>query len=513
MSENFNKNRILKNSVLLYLRMLFTMWINLYTTRLVLVNLGVEDMGVYGVVGSITSLFTVFIGGITNAIQRFITFELGKKNGNIQNVFSTSLNILFLSSIFLLLILEIVGIWVLNNKINIPENSIDTAFWVFQFSIITCLINLISIPYNALVIAHEKMNVFAYISIIQVVLTCLAAYCLSLFENDRLMIYSLVMAMISIFIRIVYQVYCHSKFKEAQFKFYIDRHIIKEIGRYAGVSTISSILQLISNQGITFVINWTFGVVINAVYNIALQLKNSILSFSLNLFKAISPQITKTYAGGEMELHKKLVYTGSKIEVFLIYFIMIPFIFKTEYIMKLWLGEVPEYAIPFAQATVFISITYSAFEPIRTAVLATGNITKFLIIPDCFYVFVLPLGYFIGKLSDNPTYLIISIVVMDIITCIFRIYIASKVSILEIHEIAKKIILPCLYVMALSSLTCYFLSLCLNNTIIDLLTLLAVNSLFLIVIIYFIGLNSVEKNYIKELKLKLKKRFNYCSTK
>lgn len=499
MSGNFNKNRILKNTILLYMRMLFTMWLNLYTTRLVLANLGVEDMGVYGVVGSITSMFTVFVSGITNAIQRFITFELGKKDGNINNVFSTSLNILFLTSFILLVLLEIGGIWVLNNKINIPESSVDAAFWVFQLSIVTCIINLISIPYNALIIAHEKMNAFAFISIIQVILTCITAYSLSLFEDNRLIIYAILMSVISILIRIIYQIYCHLKFKETKYRFLIDKKLVKDIGRYAGVSTVSSVLQLIANQGITFVINWTFGVTINAVYNISLQLKNSILSFSLNILKAISPQITKTYASGEIEAHKKLVYTGSKVEVFLIYFIMLPFLFKTEYIMELWLGDVPKYAISFAKATVFISLTYSAFEPIRASVLATGKIAKFMIIPDSLYILILPLGYTIGRLTNNPTYMIISIVVMDIITCCIRVYIASKVSLIRLNEIVKKVFLPCIYVTIFSSLACNFLSLYLDNTIIDLIILLIVNSLFLVGIIYCFGLEGMEKDYIRKI--------------
>ena len=181
MSDNFNKNRIAKNSILLYVRMLFTMWLNLYATRLVLKNLGVDDMGVYGVVGSVVGLFAVFSSGITNTIQRFITFELGKDVGNVNKVFCSSLNIIFLLSTFIFLLLESVGIWFLNNRVNIPPSSMQAAIWVYQLSVLTCIVNLISIPYNALVIAHEKMDAYALISIIQVILTCVAAYCLSPF--------------------------------------------------------------------------------------------------------------------------------------------------------------------------------------------------------------------------------------------------------------------------------------------------------------------------------------------
>lgn len=499
MTNNFNKSRIIKNTILLYIRMLFTMWLNLYTTRLVLTNLGIEDMGVYGVVGSITNIFTVFVSGITNAIQRFITLEIGKNSGKTNIVFSTSLNILFIASIVLFFLLEVVGLWILNNRINIPEKTIEIAFLVFQFSILTCIINLISIPYNALIIAYEKMNVFALISIIQTILTCISAYCLSLFQNERLFYYSLLTSLVSILIRIIYQTYCKYKFKEAKYKFCIDKHLIKDISRYAGISTTSSILQFTANQGITFVINWTFGVTINAVYNIALQLKNSILSFSLNILKAISPQITKTYASGEIEAHKKLIYSGSKFEIYLIFFIIIPFLFKTEYIMRLWLGEVPKFAVEFAKCIVFISLTYSAFEPIRAAVIATGRIIRFMIIPDAFYILILPISYFISIKYNSPIYLIFTIVIMEIISCIIRIYYASKVTIIKIKECVKYILIPCFIVASISITICYICSYYITDSIEGLLCIFVVNSFFLLLSIYFLGINKKEKKAIRNL--------------
>ena len=479
--------------------MLFTMWLNLYATRLILENLGVEDMGVYGVVGSIVSMFTIFTNGITSAVQRFLTYELGSQKGNINNIFCSSLNVIFILSFCILLLLEIAGVWVLHHKINIPEQSTQAAFWVFQLSTLTCIVNMISIPYNALIIAHEKMDAFAFISILQVVLNCSAAYCLSFFSDGRLLIYGILMASISILIRIIYQLYCHSHFQETQYHWKIDTNLFKEISKFAGISTTSGILQMVSTQGITFVINWTFGVTINAVYAIALQLKNSILSFALNLLKAISPQITKTYASGEMEAYKKLVYTGSKMEVFLIYFIMIPFLFRTEYIMRLWLGNVPEYTVAFAQCTVFISLTYAAFEPIRSAVLATNKIAKFMIIPDCFYILVLPASYILSSIINNPLGIIACIVIFDILTCFLRTYLASKASIISIYEILHKIILPCIYVAIISCPFCCGLSYLTPYTFWGLFLLLLCNSVTLTIIIYFCGLNKQEKTAINKI--------------
>lgn len=212
MPDNFNKNRLAKNTILLYVRMLFTMWLNLYTTRLTLANLGVEDMGVYGVVGSVVSMFAVFSGGIGNAVQRFLTYEIGREGGDPNRVFCSCLNVIFILSFVIFILLEVGGVWFLNNKVNIPDESMEAAKWVFQLSVLTCMINLISIPYNSLIVAHEKMDAFAVISILQVVLTCASAYCLSYFTDGRLLIYAILMAFISILIRIIYQIYCHRKF-------------------------------------------------------------------------------------------------------------------------------------------------------------------------------------------------------------------------------------------------------------------------------------------------------------
>lgn len=509
MSDNFNKNRIVKNSLLLYVRMLFTMWLNLWTTRLVLANLGVEDMGVYGVVGSIVGLVSVFTGGVTNAVQRFITFEAGKPDGKPNLIFCSSLNIIFLLSAIVFILLEAVGVYMLYYSVNIPAHSMNAAFWVLQFSILTCIINLISIPYNALIIAHEKMDAFAVISILQVVFTFGAVYSLSLFDN-RLLVYGIMMAAVSVVIRAIYQFYCHYKFDEARYHLIIDKEQLKQLGKFTGVSTVSGALQVISSEGIVFVINWTFGVTINAVYSISMQLKNSILSFALNLFKAISPQITKTYANAEIDTHKKLVYSGSKLEVYLIYFIMIPFLFRTDYIMHLWLGNVPPYAVQFAQCTVFISLTYALFEPIRASVFATNRITRFLVIPEFFYLLVMPIGYFVSKIWGNPIMLIVVIVGMDILTCVIRTYYAVKVSPLSTIDLIKKVVFPSSLVAILDSGICYILSLILGNTIMGFIIMFVLNCFFLIAIIMTLGLNRSERKIcyalISKIRSSIKKK-------
>lgn len=503
MSQTYDKNRIVKNSLLLYIRMLFTMWLNLWATRLVLANLGVEDMGVYGVVGSIVNMFTVLTGGVTTAVQRFITFEMGRKDGRVNSVFCSSLNVIFILSALMLVLLECAGLWILNHKVNIPPQSMEAARWVFQLSVLTCIVNVISIPYNALIIAHEKMNAFAAISIVQVVLQCAAAYCLTYIDH-RLVWYAALMAAIGILIRIIYQLYCVRHFAEAKYHLTIDRNELRQMLKFTGVSTASGALQVLSAQGVTLVINWTFGVALNAVYNIALQLKNSVLSFAMNIQKAIAPQITKTYANGEIAKHTALVYSGSKMQVYMIYLIMIPFLFRTDYIMHLWLGQVPEHTVVFTQCTIFLSLTYAAFEPIRTAVYATNRITRFLLIPDVAYVLVLPISYAVAVLTHSVALFAATLITVEVACCALRVWYATKVSPLRKREILKDVVLPCASVAAVSALACWGLALLTSESIWGLLLLLIANSLLFGVIAYFLGLSKSEKIQVQNIIARVK---------
>lgn len=493
--SDFNKMRIVKNSALLYVRMLFTMWFNLWATRLVLANLGVDDMGVYGVVGSVVGFFSVLTAGVTTAIQRFVTFELGRKDGQPNRVFCTAMNVVVGISVVLVVVLEVFGLLFLDDVINIPADRVGAANWVYQLSVLTAIVNVLSIPYNAVVVAHERMDAYAAISVLQVILNWGAAFCLSwISQDERLVVYALLMTVAGIIIRIIYQVYCTVKFSEAKYRFIIDRQLIKQIGKFTGISTTSNLLNNFSAQGIVLIINWTFGVGINAVYQISQQLKNSVLSFGMNIFKAISPQITKTYADGEMNRHEKLVYSGSKIEAYMILLIMIPFVFRAQYIMHLWLGRVPEYTVSFCVCAIFLSLTYAGFEPIRTAVLATNRIFRFMIVPDSIYlVLVLAVSFVVAKAFGNPTLMMVAVVGLDIFTCVLRVWYARKVSFIRIRPLLKYVAWPILKVTVCSCVVCFVLSLVTKEDIIGLIILLAINSLAMLAIIYVSGINSSER--------------------
>ena len=502
-----NNKQIAINSILLYVRMLFTMWLNLYATRIVLEELGAKDFGVYGVVGSIVTLFTVINSGIVKAIQRFITYELGVKEGHPNEVFNTLLNITFIFAIITFILLECLGLWFLNSHANIPNESQKAAFWVFQFSVLTTIITLISNPYNALVIAHEKMNIFAYISILQTLLNFIAAYSLKYITSNSLFYYALFLSIIAIGIRIVYQIYCRNKFPESRYKFYINKNQLKTIGIFSGWATLDGGLNTITWQGVTIIFNLSFGVTVNAVYNIATQLKNAVLSFAQNVQKAIDPQITKSYASGDFERHCLLIYNGSKIEIFLIYLILIPFLLRTKYILDLWLGEIPEYTIIFCQLAIFMSLLNAGFEIVRTSVIATGRIRKFVIYPNTMHLLLLPICYIINRYFNSPILMMIIVVIIDYLIYGFRLYLASRISVFKLSVFIKKVIIPSIFIGIITTILASQINKLLSNNLIGLSSLIIINAIILAITIYIIGINKSERQIINHIiKNKLKTR-------
>ncbi len=495
MASSDNK-RIAKNSMMLYVRMLFTMWLNLYATRLVLKHLGVDDFGIYGVVGSVVGLCNIINSGIQKAVQRFITFELGKPEGRPNEVFCTLMNIIIIFAIVTFLLLEIGGTWFIYNKMNIPVQSQDAAFWVLQFSIAATILSLISNPYNALIIAHEKMNVFAFVSVVQVFLTCAAAFCLQYIPENRLVWYAFFIAVVAVGIRLMYQIYCRTKFPESKYRWFVDKERMKSIGKFAGWATVDGGLNTITWQGVTIIFNLSFGVAINAVYQIASQVNNSFLSFAQNVQRAVDPQLTKSYAKGDYERHCWLIYNGSKLQVFLIYLLVIPFLIRAEYIMRLWLGEVPEHAVRFCQLAIFMSLVCAGFEVVRTSVIATGNIKKFVLYPNSAHLLLLPLCYLLNRIWTSPELMMAAVVVTYYIIYAYRLWLAGKVSVFSLRLFIIRVIVPCCLVGVITAAITYLLNLLLPYNIWGLLSLVVLNVLAMIPIMLYLGLKKTDREQL-----------------
>ena len=295
-----NNKRIAKNTLLLYFRMIFMMAVSLYTSRVVLNTLGVEDFGIYNVIGGVVAMFSVISGGLSAAISRYITFELGQGNtAKLKSVFSSSVTIQIGLALLIFVLAEIGGVWFLNEKMNLPESRIGAANWVLQCSILTFMVNLISVPYNAAIIAHERMQAFAYISIIEVVLKLLIVYILVIFSFDKLKLYGILLLAVACVIRIAYGIYCKRNFKECTYHFTFNKALLKEMMGFAGWNFIGAFAGVLRDQGVNIVINLFCGPVINAARAMAFQVNVAVNGFATNFMTAINPQITKSYASGD----------------------------------------------------------------------------------------------------------------------------------------------------------------------------------------------------------------------
>lgn len=325
MEKNNNRTRLIKNTAFLYLRTFLSLVISLYTSRVILSTLGIEDYGIYNVVGGFVAMFALVSASLTNSISRFITFELGRGNKiRLNRIFCTSINIQIVLSAIIIILAELVGAWFIYTKMNIPEGREFAALWVFQCSLLSFILGLISVPYNALIVAHEHMKAFAYIGLGESLLKLGAVYLLVLFAMDKLILYAILLTSIALFLRLVYSFYCRKHFEECHYHFILDKSLFREIGSFAGWYLFGTSAYIFNTQGVNLIINIFFGVVLNAARGVATQVDSAVRMFVNNFTTALNPQIIKTYAEGNTTESFKLVFKGAKFSFYLMLFFLIP---------------------------------------------------------------------------------------------------------------------------------------------------------------------------------------------
>lgn len=375
MSQSSNNKRIAQNTLLLYFRTLFTMLISLYTSRVVLNTLGVTDYGIYNVVGGVVAMFSVISSSLSSAVSRFITYEIGRGDfEKLKRIFSTSVNIQIGISLVIIALAETFGLWFLNTKMNIPDGRIGAANWVLQCSLLSFIINLVSVPYNACIIAHERMTAFAYISILEAVLKLVVVYMLLISTYDKLATYAVLLVAVALIVRLAYSFYCRRHFEESHYRFVYDKSLIKEMTGFAGWSFFGNGAYMLNVQGVDMLINIFFGVTLNAARGVASQVQNAVMQFVNNFTVAINPQITKSYAAGDMRYVCKLVCRGARFSYFLLFIFVVPLFCEADYVLKLWLKIVPEYAVMFLRLSLFGTLMTLLGNSMLTAIMATGNI-------------------------------------------------------------------------------------------------------------------------------------------
>lgn len=399
-----NNKLIAKNAIALYFRMVVTMLMGLYTSRVILHALGVEDYGIYNVVGGFVSMFSLMSGSLQSAVSRYLIFELGKGNiGRLKKVFSTSLYVLGALSLLVLFATETFGLWYLENKMVIPADRYDAAFWVFHISVFTFILSLVNTPYTASVISHERMGVYAYISVIDAVFKLLISYMVFYSPIDQLVYYALLLCFVSVLYQCYYVWYCKRHFEECHFKMIFDRDLFKGMFSFAGWNFIGSSAAVLRTQGANLLLNAFGGPVVNAANGIANTITNVVSMFVSNFTQAFNPQITKRYAAAEYESLMKLLIYGSKYSFYLMFLLALPVMINTNFILTLWLGIVPEHTVLFARWTFIFLLAESISRPIITAKNATGQIRNYQIVVGGVLLTMLPLSYISLKIGAPVT--------------------------------------------------------------------------------------------------------------
>lgn len=507
MSNNqSNSKRIVKNTIALCFRMLITMAIGIYTSRIVLQSLGVNDFGVYNLVGGIVSMFSFLNTSMLDATQRYLNFYLGKNDYvKLNEVFGTSLTIFALLALVIFILCETIGLYFLYYKLSIPDDRLSAAFWVLQFSAISSLINISSVPYNALVVSYEKMATFAYVSVYQSLAILLVTLSLNFFPFDRLIIYGLLVMFVHISIRLFYRYYCSSRFNNIRYKFCASKLMFKELLSFSGWTLSSTFAYMTYNQGINIMMNMFYGPVVNAAQALASQINGNLNMFSNNFTIASKPQITKYYAEGQMQEMKKLVYLSSKVTFFIFLAIALPFFIRSHYILSLWLHEVPQYTDSFLKIFLLVALVGTLSAPIITAVQATGRIKYFQLTVTLISLMILPLAYIMNLIFNEPIYTYYVILLMTIIMQLGRLYFFKNQLGCSLQEYFKDIIFRLLLVAVLSYLLLIGIIQFFDNNLWGFILVCIFSCTLVIALSLFIGFNKIERTQIiSTIKNKIK---------
>lgn len=502
-----NNKRIAKNTLLLYVRMLFMMAVTLYTSRVVLNTLGVQDYGIYNVVGGVVAMFGFINSSMASATQRYITFALGKGDkNNLKKVFSTSLQIHVMISVLIVILGETIGLWFMYEQMKIPADRMNAAFWVLQCSIISAVIMILSVPYNADIIAHEKMSAFAYISILEVILKLVIVYLLLISPFDKLIFYAFLILAVQILIRFCYSLYCNKHFEESKYQKIWDKHLFKEMTGFAGWSLFGNLSAVLFGQGLNMLLNVFFGPVVNAARAIAIQVQTAIQQFVGNFQMALNPQITKTYAKGELNEMHKLIFRSARFSFYLLFLLSLPILLETNIILKVWLKTVPDNTVAFLRIMICISLIYTLSNPLMIANQATGKVKKYQAICGSIQLLILPISY-IFLLLDYPAYTVFIVhFTIEFITQIIRMLILKPLIGLGLKDYINNIYLKILPVILLSTIPPLVVSINMNNSILRLIIVCLMSFISVIFITYNIGLSNDERSFIKAKYVSIKKR-------
>jgi O-antigen/teichoic acid export membrane protein len=498
MKESSNK-KIAANTILLYIRMLLTLIISLYTVRVILRTLGVVDYGINNVVGSVVTMLAFLSNTMASASQRFFAFEIGRNNvKNLKKVFSTSLMIYALIALIVFILAESVGIWFLSNYVNLPSSRFEAAKWVYQFSIFSFILTMFAIPYNALIMAHEKMRFYAYVGIVEVSLKLLVVFVLVYFSYDKLKLYGILTFLVTLVITLTYILFCYYRFAESKFKFVWDSKLFREIAGYSGWSLFGATTTVFNNQGLNLLLNIFFGPIINTARGIAYQVNSAVSAFVTNLFNAVNPQIVKSYAENDLERQRSLIMSSTKIGYALLLILSLPIALQTRFVLELWLGnKVDNHMIVFTQLVLLFTLINVFEGPLSQAVRATGRIKSYQLSIGIVTLTILPISYVILKLGGTPESPFYVMIVVYFLAMFLRLNILSKLIEFPIRLYLNSVFYRAILLSIVASILPIAISHLLTTTGFISFLITTVSSSLSIIIVFFFGmLDGNEKSLI-----------------
>lgn len=507
---NIRTKRIVKNTFMLYFRTLIMMIVGLYTSRIVINALGINDYGIYNIVGGIVGLFGFINSSMTRSTQRFLNFELGKKDSkSINSVFSNSIIIHFVIALVIFILAETIGLWFVINKLVIPPGQLSAALIVYQCTILSTMLMIIGVPYNSLIIAYEQMNIFAYFSMVDVFLKLCVAYFISSIAADRLGIYALLLLIIQIISFLIYFIYCKRKFSDIKLIIKFNPILFKQMFSFTSWTVIGELAYIGFTQGINILLNLFFGPIINATRAISVQVQNAVKQFAGGFQTAMNPQIVKSYSNGDKEYLNRLVFEGSRISFFLVFIFSVPFLLETNLILTLWIKMVPEYCCSFVRLILVISIVDAMITPLIIAASATGVIRNYQIVLGGLLLTIVPISYLFLKLGLLPTVVMYVHLGITIITLFVRLYYAKKLNGLNIKRYFYNVIIKSIVSVTPAFLVIwyfhyYFLE---HLNVFSRLMMTIIYMIILTIIFIKWGLNLAERNYILSKLYSLKKYY------
>ena len=504
-----NNKRIAKNTLLLYFRMLFMMGVSLYTSRVVLNTLGVEDFGIYNVVGGVVTLFSFINAAMSSSTQRYLTFELGKGDlGALKKVFSTSILIHALISLLIVILAETVGIWFFYNYMVIPAERVSAAFLTYQMSVLSMVVMIMSTPYNASIVAHEKMSAFAYISVLEVSLKLLIVYLLQIGHFDRLKLYAILVFTVQLVIRFIYGSYCNRHFSETKFTFIKDRLLFREMLGFAGWNLWGNVAGIAFTQGLNLLLNVFFGPVVNAARGVAVQVQSAVTQFSQNFQMALNPQITKAYATHDYSYMHSLVFKSSKFTFFLLFFLSLPLLIETETILTLWLKVVPDYTVVFLRLMLCVTVIDAVANPLMISAAATGRVRRYQSVVGGILLAILPISYIVLKSGGAPASVFIVHLCVCLVAFVVRLFIVRPIIRLSLKDYFQQVILRCLVVLPVAVVIPFFLRLCLSQTITSFLLVCLSCGFSVVLSCYMLGLTAAERQFLKNKVAEILSKFH-----